>query len=235
MVVLRNLSLLLRPSMLDDLGLVPALKWQAREVARRSGLKIKVDAEDVADDLPDEYRTCIFRVVQEALHNVTRHAKATQVTISVTRGERGVSVRIQDNGAGFQTRKKRAWEFSGWRSAFGTCTAAFTSIRTLAKEPRSRWNCRSHPRANWLQRVHDPMTRILLADDHAVMRTGLRLVLERQPDFEVVGEASDGREAVAMAQKLTPDVVVMDIGMPNLNGIEAARQIGRRRAANCAS
>lgn len=106
-VVLRNLSLLLRPSMLDDLGLIPALKWQAREVARRSGLKIKVNAEDAAEDhLPDEYRTCIFRVVQEALHNVTRHAKASQVTIWVTRGERGVSVRIHDNGAGFHTQEK---------------------------------------------------------------------------------------------------------------------------------
>lgn len=69
------------------------------------------------------------------------------------------------------------------------------------------------------------MTRIILADDHAVMRTGLRLVLERQSDFQVVGEASDGREAVAMTQKLTPDILVMDIGMPNLNGIEAARQV----------
>ena len=67
--------------------------------------------------------------------------------------------------------------------------------------------------------------RILLAEDHAVMRTGLRLVLERQPDFRVVAEASDGREAVALAQQHRPDVIVMDIGMPNLNGIEAARQV----------
>ncbi len=67
--------------------------------------------------------------------------------------------------------------------------------------------------------------RILLADDHSVMRTGLRLVLERQSDFEVVAEASDGREAVTLAQQHTPDVVVMDVTMPNLNGIEAARQI----------
>ena len=66
---------------------------------------------------------------------------------------------------------------------------------------------------------------ILLADDHAVMRTGLRLVLERQPDFEVVAEASDGREAVALTQQHRPQVVVMDVTMPNLNGIEAARQI----------
>ena len=68
--------------------------------------------------------------------------------------------------------------------------------------------------------------RILLADDHAVMRTGLRLVLERQSDFEVVAEAADGREAVALAAKHAPDVAVLDIGMPNLNGIEATRQIG---------
>lgn len=69
------------------------------------------------------------------------------------------------------------------------------------------------------------MIRIILADDHAAMRHGLRLVLEQQADFEVVGEISDGREAVALAETLKPDVAVLDITMPNLNGIEAARQI----------
>jgi two-component system, NarL family, response regulator NreC len=67
--------------------------------------------------------------------------------------------------------------------------------------------------------------RILLADDHIVMRDGLRLLLERQPGFAVVGEAADGREVVALAEAHRPDVVVMDIAMPNLNGIEAARRI----------
>ncbi len=67
--------------------------------------------------------------------------------------------------------------------------------------------------------------RILLADDHTVMRNGLRLLLERQRNLTVVGEASDGRETVRLAEQLSPDVVVMDIAMPNLNGIEAARQI----------
>ena len=66
-------------------------------------------------------------------------------------------------------------------------------------------------------------TRVLLADGHRLMRSGLRLVIERHPDFTVVGEADDGRQAVAMAESLKPDVIVMDIGMPNLNGIEAAR------------
>jgi two-component system, NarL family, response regulator NreC len=68
-------------------------------------------------------------------------------------------------------------------------------------------------------------TRVLLADDHQLMRSGVRLMLEREADITVVGEASDGREAVALAKSLKPEVVVMDIGMPNLNGIEAALQM----------
>jgi two-component system, NarL family, response regulator NreC len=67
--------------------------------------------------------------------------------------------------------------------------------------------------------------RILLADDHNVMRRGLRLLLESQPGFTVVGEASDGRQAVEQAEALNPDVVVLDIAMPNLSGIEAAQRI----------
>jgi DNA-binding NarL/FixJ family response regulator len=73
------------------------------------------------------------------------------------------------------------------------------------------------------------MIRIILADDHAVMRRGLRLVLEAQKDFEVVGEASDGREAVTLVETLKPDVAVLDITMPNMNGIEAARQISAKQ------
>jgi DNA-binding NarL/FixJ family response regulator len=67
--------------------------------------------------------------------------------------------------------------------------------------------------------------RIVLADDHKLMRSGLRVLLEQQPDLTVVGEASDGREAVALVASQRPDVLVMDIGMPSLNGIEAAAQI----------
>ena len=67
--------------------------------------------------------------------------------------------------------------------------------------------------------------RVVLADDHTLIRAGLRMVVTSQPDLTVIGEANDGREALAMADKLKPDVVVMDIGMPSLNGIEACRRI----------
>lgn len=71
--------------------------------------------------------------------------------------------------------------------------------------------------------------RILLADDHTVMRAGLRSLLERQPDLEVAGEAGDGAQTVELAESENPDVVVMDIAMPRLNGIEATRQIAAKR------
>jgi DNA-binding NarL/FixJ family response regulator len=72
--------------------------------------------------------------------------------------------------------------------------------------------------------------KILLADDHNVLRKGLRRILEEQPDLEVVGEASDGREAVTLNNQLHPDIIVMDIAMPLMNGLEATRQILQRSA-----
>lgn len=68
-------------------------------------------------------------------------------------------------------------------------------------------------------------TRILLADDHAIVRDGIRSLLEKEPDMPVVGEAENGRQAVQLALKLRPDLVILDITMPDLNGIEAARQL----------
>src|SRR5437867_5049745 len=76
-------------------------------------------------------------------------------------------------------------------------------------------------------RFQNPL-KILLADDHNVLRKGLRRILEEQPDLEVVGEASDGREAVNLNNLLRPDIVVMDIAMPLMNGLEATRQILQR-------
>lgn len=71
------------------------------------------------------------------------------------------------------------------------------------------------------------MIRVLLADDHGIVRKGLRFLLAQEPDIDVVGEAQDGREAVRLAEELAPNVVIIDIAMPNLNGIDAARQIAK--------
>lgn len=111
--MVRNMALLLRPSMLDDLGLVAALKWQAREVTRRSGLKVKMATEDIADDLPDSHRTCLYRVVQEALDNCVKHARASQVRVVVHRDRDGLSVTVQDDGAGFEPGREKGMGLLG--------------------------------------------------------------------------------------------------------------------------
>jgi len=105
--VIRNMSLLLRPSMLDDLGLVPALEWQAREVSKRTGLRVQVSADENADALPDEHRTCIYRVVQEALHNCARHAQARSVTVEVRQEPSQILLSVEDDGHGFDARRVR--------------------------------------------------------------------------------------------------------------------------------
>lgn len=99
--VVRNMALLLRPSMLDDLGLVPALRWQAREVSKRTSMDVSVATEAVSDQLPDDYKTCVYRVVQEALHNCSRHSHATTVRIRVHQHASGLTLSIQDDGDGF--------------------------------------------------------------------------------------------------------------------------------------
>src|SRR5512137_1091904 len=72
------------------------------------------------------------------------------------------------------------------------------------------------------------MTTILLADDHHIVRQGLRVLLEAQPDFQLVGEAGDGLEAVQLTERLKPDVLIIDLVMPSLNGLEATRQVSQR-------
>ena len=100
----RDLAPLLRPSMLDDLGLAPALNWHARETSKRTGLNVSVSAADAIDSLPDEHRTCIYRLVQEAVNNAVRHANARTVEVSVRKERQQVNVTVQDDGAGFDTR-----------------------------------------------------------------------------------------------------------------------------------
>jgi signal transduction histidine kinase len=110
---IRDIALLLRPSMLDDLGLIPALEWQAREVARRSGIKVTVKADNMPDSLSDEMRTCIYRVTQEALHNMSRHSGAHSATVTV-RTERGeLFLSVEDDGGGFDPQKTKGMGMLG--------------------------------------------------------------------------------------------------------------------------
>jgi len=97
----RNMALLLRPSMLDDLGLVAALDWQGREVSKRTGMVVDTVDENVSDNLPEEHKTCVYRIVQEALNNCSKHAYAKKVWVVVRQEQHHLRISIEDDGKGF--------------------------------------------------------------------------------------------------------------------------------------
>lgn len=102
----RNISLLLRPALLDDLGLVPALQFQLEDFSRRSGIAAEFAEENVAEQMPDAVKTCVYRIVQEALHNCEKHSGATKVRLEVRQTADALTVAVEDNGRGFQLNKK---------------------------------------------------------------------------------------------------------------------------------
>jgi signal transduction histidine kinase len=103
----RDLALGLRPSMLDDLGLQPALEWHVRDFTRRYGLNVDLRMAGEFDALPDRYRTCLYRAVQEALTNCVRHAKAQSVQVTVVGNINGVDLSVADDGVGLDLRQPR--------------------------------------------------------------------------------------------------------------------------------
>ena len=121
----RNMSLLLRPSMLDDFGLVPALEWQAREVQKRVGLRVVVEADDEAGEVPDEHRTCIYRLAQETLHNITKHAQAKSARLTLVRDANSVRLTVQDDGHGFDSERTRGLGLLGMRERVAQLRGSF--------------------------------------------------------------------------------------------------------------
>jgi signal transduction histidine kinase len=103
---IRNLAMLLRPSMLDDQGLEPALKWQAREFSRRFEIPVNVQIDGAMDKVPAEHGVCLYRVIQEVLTNCARHAKARHIQIAVRAAEASVAASVEDDGVGFKVQSK---------------------------------------------------------------------------------------------------------------------------------
>jgi signal transduction histidine kinase len=103
----RDLALGLRPSMLDDFGLRAALEWHVRDVTRRFGVDVQLNIQGSVDALPDRYQTCVYRVIQEALTNCLRHAKAHSVSVNVTGHDDELDISVSDDGVGFDAARRR--------------------------------------------------------------------------------------------------------------------------------
>ncbi len=103
----RSISMGLRPAMLDELGLGPALQWQARDFSKRFQIPVNLQIPSDLRDLPDQHRTYLYRIVQECLTNCARHSRATHVEVSVNQAEDAISLRVADDGVGFEHREKQ--------------------------------------------------------------------------------------------------------------------------------
>jgi signal transduction histidine kinase len=128
---IRHISLVLRPALLDDLGLSPALQFQLEEFLRRSGIVCDYVEEGVSDELPDAVKTCVYRVVQEALHNCEKHSGAAAVRVAVRQGSDDLTVEIQDNGRGFPVNEQGMPSQSGGLGLLGIRERAAIAGGTL--------------------------------------------------------------------------------------------------------
>ncbi len=112
--------------MLDDFGLVPALNWQAKETAKRTGLKVQMSAAELPRDLPEEHKICIYRIVQEALNNVVRHAQASAAHVRLQWENERINLMVQDDGTGFDAERVRGLGLLGMEERVHHLGGVFT-------------------------------------------------------------------------------------------------------------
>ncbi len=248
---IRTLSYILHPPLLDECGLASAVHWYAEGFQKRSSIRLEVEVDADLPRLPADAETTLFRVVQESLTNVHRYSGSSSAKIRISKSSGEVLLEVIDYGHGIKSGTARAkldgpaplgvgipgmrerlhqlgGELSVDFGTSGTRVAATLPIRKSADgEPDESLSSLSLT----IRSAEDARRRILIADDHELMRRGLRGLLESHDEWAVCGEAVEGNEAVRKSTELRPDLVIMDVNLPGLSGIEAAQQIRLEREA----
>jgi PAS domain S-box-containing protein len=248
----RSLAVELFPPALHERGLPAALEWLAGWMRKKYELAVHVTADPAADPERKDVRILLFESVRELLFNVVKHVGATAeatVDLAVIEGH-GLCITVSDNGPGFDSEtafghpdasrvglglfsiRERLSLLGGSFQIIGTdgrgarlrllaprdggdadasAGTAFAPTPAAGDEPARSPACR-------------PIT-VLIVDDHFSVREGLKDMLRRQPEIAVVGEAVNGLDAIAQARALQPDAMVIDVSMPEMDGIEATRRI----------
>jgi signal transduction histidine kinase/CheY-like chemotaxis protein len=244
----RRLSHELSPAVLQHSGLAAALKWLAEQMMDQFGLHVQLEsnAAQPFDNAP--LRVFLFRAVQELLFNVVKHAGVKSAHVALSGSDGGLAVTVSDQGRGFNpdllesytaTRgfgllslRERVHYIGGnlvIESAPGqgsrfTLTVPISQAKAVEiKRPTADQQPRTQASSSISADMGDIM--VLFVDDHAIMRKGLIRLVAGQSNIRVVGEAANGREAIERVRQLKPDVVVMDVSMPEMDGIEATRHI----------
>jgi PAS domain S-box-containing protein len=249
----RSLNFELFPPVLQHSGLPAALKWLANWTHDKYKIEVRVAADPLADSGRKDVRTLLFESVRELLFNAVKHASADRVSLEVTLDpEDQLCITVSDQGIGFEPAalesRSKAGEV-GWglfsirerltllggRVEIDSAPGKGTRVRLVA--PRDHGHTAVSraggstfasigptPPGDNVRESRDAL-RILIVDDHAGVRSALRDMLHQRPQFSVVGDASNGVEAIAHAHTLRPDVILMDIAMPHMDGIEATTRI----------
>jgi len=253
---IRTLSYLLHPPLLDELGLSSAARWYAAGFTKRTGIPIDIDVPKEVKRLSPDAEVAIFRVLQESLTNVHRYANTPRARLRIRTTEDDIKVEIEDYGKGIQATKSKSAQESVERLGVGiqgmterirqlggrleitsrprrgtlvTATIPFGDSQVevpaapIAPTALAATFSADRPLASHLHQRQQ----ILIADDHEMLRRGVRNTLQTEPDLEICGEAVDGQDAIDKARELHPDLVILDINMPVLNGLVAVRQILR--------
>jgi PAS domain S-box-containing protein len=221
----RTLSYLLHPPLLDEAGLEEAIREYVTGFSKRSGIEVKLEMSRRLGRVARDIEQALFRVVQEALTNIQRHSGSQQAKIRIHRNS-DLTLEVSDLGRGVSASAHRGKQKTRFEVGVG-----ILSMQERVKLIGGRLDIVSTDHGTTVRatvpfgRNQMKKLRILLADDHGLVRVGARAVLQSQHGWRVVGEAVNGREAVEKAIELKPDVAVVDIGMPELDGIEVTRQI----------
>jgi two-component system NarL family sensor kinase len=248
---IRTLSYLLHPPLLDECGLASAVLWYAEGFKKRSGIHLSVSIDEELVRLTTDAETALFRVLQESLTNVHRYSGSPSAEIRIFQSSSKVHLEIVDHGKGVKAGMERP-AFAGAptlgvgipgmreriRQLGGQLEVEFSNegTRVHASLPMEGAAEESALQSNELFRDKEnfqgngrqrPVVRrrILIADDHEVMRRGLRGLVESQEEWSVCGEAIEGNEAISKTKELHPDLLILDVSMPGVSGIEAALQI----------
>jgi PAS domain S-box-containing protein len=246
----RSLTAELSPPVLHDAGLVAGLAWLTRWMREKHDFVVEVQAEDSPIPLPVETRLMCFQAVRELLFNIVKHAGVKRAHVTVTREEdRTLQIVVADQGVGFDAavldRESAHHSFGLFnireRIAFvggrlhidsapgqGTRITLRVPLPAATPAPQVAAPSVSAPPVSAppvAVRAVPGAIRVLVADDHTVVRKGLVELLQKEQELTVVGDARDGHEAVELAHRLRPQVVLMDVTMPRMDGIEATRRI----------
>jgi signal transduction histidine kinase/CheY-like chemotaxis protein len=234
MDVTRTLAAELSPPVLSEAGLGPALKWLAGWCKKKHGLSVELDIEEPAAVLEEDVRIMLFQATRELLFNIVKHAGVKTARVRVARDGRGaLLLTVHDEGGGFDPGPVLARD--GAVGGYG-----LYRIRERLELLGGNLSIESSARGSGLSlsvplrrasegKGEKERIRVVLADDHEIIREGLLRLLQERPDLTVVGTAASGEEAVSKAISLEPDVVVMDIELPGIGGIEATRRIKAAR------